>query len=166
MWCVHCKHSHCIFCCIYRANQGYKPGLGMGGGCLEKFEIWTHFFGIIREESSIRNFSILPFKFSFKLVIIHIFFRMFDHQKTSYSKNFCQISLKPTLISGLILNNNIFVCSAIKFSLYWEGLKGVFAKNERGYRLNAIKKRFGSLLILLLSFASIRRKLLKTSHTE
>ena len=45
-------------------------------------------------------------------------------------------------------------------------LKGVFAKNERGYRLNAIKKRFLSLLILLLSVASIRRKLLKTSHTE
>ena len=45
-------------------------------------------------------------------------------------------------------------------------LKGVFAKNERGYRLNAIKKRFWSLLILLLSVASIRRTLLKTSHTE
>ena len=46
------------------------------------------------------------------------------------------------------------------------GLKGVFAKNERGYILSAIKKRFWSLLILLLSVASIRRKLLKTSHTE
>ena len=34
-------------------------------------------------------------------------------------------------------------------------LKGVFAKNERGYRLNGI--------ISLLSVASIRRKLLKTS---
>ena len=47
-------------------------------------------------------------------------------------------------------------------------LKGVFAKIERGYRLNAIKKRFWSLLILLLSVASIRRKLLKTSllHCE
>ena len=45
-------------------------------------------------------------------------------------------------------------------------LKGVFAKNERGYRLNAIKKRFWSPLILLPSVASIRRKLLKTSHTE
>ena len=40
-------------------------------------------------------------------------------------------------------------------------LKGVFAKNESGYRLNAIKRRFWSLLILLLSVASIRRKLLK-----
>ena len=45
-------------------------------------------------------------------------------------------------------------------------LKGVFAKNERGYRLNVIKKRFWSLLILLLSVASIKRNLLKTSHTE
>jgi len=45
-------------------------------------------------------------------------------------------------------------------------LKGVFAKNERGYRLNAIKKRFWSLLILLLIVASIRRKLLKTTNTE
>ena len=45
-------------------------------------------------------------------------------------------------------------------------LKGVFAKNVRGYRLSAIKKRFWSLLILLLSVASIRRKLSKTSHTE
>ena len=47
-----------------------------------------------------------------------------------------------------------------------QALKGVFAKNERGYRLNAIKKRFWSLLFLLLSVASIRRNLLKTSHTE
>ena len=45
-------------------------------------------------------------------------------------------------------------------------LKGVFAKNEKGYRRNAKKKRFRSLLILLLSVASIRRKLLKTIHTE
>ena len=37
----------------------------------------------------------------------------------------------------------------------------MFAKNERRYRLNAIKKRFRSLLILLLSVASIRRKLIK-----
>ena len=42
-------------------------------------------------------------------------------------------------------------------------LKGVFTKNKRGYRLTAKNKRFWSLLILLLSFASIRRKLLKRS---
>ena len=45
-------------------------------------------------------------------------------------------------------------------------LKGVLAKNERGYRRNAKNKRFRSLLILLLSVASIRRKLLKTVQTE
>ena len=45
-------------------------------------------------------------------------------------------------------------------------LKGLFAKNERGDRLSAIKKRFWSLLILLLSVASIKRKLIKTSHTK
>ena len=39
------------------------------------------------------------------------------------------------------------------------GLKEVFTKNEKGY-LQLM------LLILLLSVASIRRKLLKTSHTE
>jgi len=45
-------------------------------------------------------------------------------------------------------------------------LKGVIAKNERGYRVNAIKKRFWSRLILLLSVASIRRKLLKKTDTK
>ena len=45
-------------------------------------------------------------------------------------------------------------------------LKGVFVKNERGYRLTAKTKRLWSLLILLLSVASIRRKLLKTTHIE
>ena len=34
------------------------------------------------------------------------------------------------------------------------------------YRLNALKKRFRSLLILLLSVASMRRKLIKTTNTE
>ena len=37
-------------------------------------------------------------------------------------------------------------------------LKGVFGKNERGYRLTVKNKHFLSLLILLLSVASIRRK--------
>ena len=41
----------------------------------------------------------------------------------------------------------------------------MFAKNERGYRLKAKNKRFWSLLILLISDASIRRKLLKTNYT-
>ena len=40
-------------------------------------------------------------------------------------------------------------------------LKGVFAKNERG-----MSKNIRWLLILLLTVASIRRKLLKTAYTE
>ena len=39
--------------------------------------------------------------------------------------------------------------------------KGVFVKNERGYRLTAKNNRFRSLLILLPYVTSIRRKLLK-----
>ena len=45
-------------------------------------------------------------------------------------------------------------------------LKGVFAKNERGYRLTGKNDRWQSLLILLLSIPSIRRKIVKTTHTE
>ena len=45
-------------------------------------------------------------------------------------------------------------------------LKGVFTKNERGNRLTAEYYRRRSLLILLLSVASIKRKLLKTTHTN
>ena len=40
-------------------------------------------------------------------------------------------------------------------------LKGVFTKYERGYIFTAKNKRFWSLLILLLSVASIKRKLIK-----
>ena len=61
------------------------------------------------------------------------------------------------------------VDSALKFNANFhfnqldlcKHLKGVFAKNERGYRPTAKK---WSLLILLLSVASIRRKLFKTAH--
>ena len=45
-------------------------------------------------------------------------------------------------------------------------LKRVFAKNEMGYRLTAKKYRWWSLLILVLSVASVRRKLLNTTYTE
>ena len=50
-------------------------------------------------------------------------------------------------------------------------LKGVFAKNERGYKLTAKNKRFWielnwSLLLSLLSVAFIRRKLLTTTHAK
>ena len=61
-----------------------------------------------------------------------------------------------------------FQCHCLNFRKHHKKthLKGVFAKNERGFRLNAIKKLFRSLLILLLSVASMRRKLLKTTNTE
>ena len=42
-------------------------------------------------------------------------------------------------------------------------LKGVFAKNERGYRLTVINK---SLLIFLLSVASIMRKRLIPKNVD
>jgi len=45
-------------------------------------------------------------------------------------------------------------------------IKGSVREKWKGDRLNAIKKRFWSLLILLLSVTSIRRKLLKTTYTE
>ena len=51
-------------------------------------------------------------------------------------------------------------------SLMKDVLKGVFTKNERGYRLTAKNNRFWSLLIFLLSVASLRRKLLKTTNAE
>ena len=44
--------------------------------------------------------------------------------------------------------------------------KGSVHEKWKGYRLNAIKKRFWSPLILLLSVASVRRKLLKRTYTE
>ena len=43
---------------------------------------------------------------------------------------------------------------------------GVFPKNKRGYIPKAKNYRFLSLLILLLSVVSIRRKLLKTTYGE
>jgi len=51
----------------------------------------------------------------------------------------------------------------IKIEIY---LKGVFAKNEKGYRVTSKNIWWRLLLILLLSVASIRRKLLKTTYTE
>jgi len=59
---------------------------------------------------------------------------------------------------------DIWQCPIYKGTL--KNLKGVFANNKRGYRLTAKNKRFRSLLILLLSVASIRRKLFKTTKTE
>ena len=63
-------------------------------------------------------------------------------------------TLKPSLVKPIIFlfitKSGQGTVSRISLVLY---LKGVFAKNERGYRLNAIKKRLWSLLILLLSVA-------------
>ena len=42
-------------------------------------------------------------------------------------------------------------------------LKGVFAKNEKGYMITAKNKRFGSLLILFLFVVSLW-ELIKTTH--
>ena len=69
--------------------------------------------------------------------------------------------MKPGCIQ--LMMNIMVLHFLLNFSPF---LKGVFVKNERGYRLNAIKKRFWSLLILLLAVASIRRKLLKNTNTE
>ena len=45
--------------------------------------------------------------------------------------------------------------------------RGFTAKNERGCRLKAKNNRFRSLLLILpLSVASMRRKMLKTTYTE
>ena len=53
----------------------------------------------------------------------------------------------------------------VRINFNW-GLKRVFAKNERGYRLTARNNCFWSLLMLLLSVASVRRKWEKTTHIE
>ena len=84
------------------------------------------------------------------------------------------LNLKTVMFKEII-SIWIFVMLTHRYRLLWKvayifksglTLKGVFAKNVRGYTLNAIKKRFWSLLILLLSIASIRRKLLKTINSE
>ena len=66
--------------------------------------------------------------------------------------------LKKGQIIETVSSLNLYsaICANIKGSVRekWKG----------GYRLNAIKKRFWSLLILLLSVASIRKKLLKTKN--
>ena len=57
----------------------------------------------------------------------------------------------------------IVICNVIMLNRY---LKGVFAKNKRGDRFMAKNNRFLSLLILLLSVASKRSKMLKTILTS
>ena len=56
--------------------------------------------------------------------------------------------LSPKLSSSPRTNHELetFCFFYLKSNEFWfiiyQSLKGVFAKNERGYRLNAIKKRF------------------------
>ena len=51
------------------------------------------------------------------------------------------VFLRENTFSMLYMKYNQSL-SIIKQCLMVQSLKGVFAKNERGYRLNAIKKRF------------------------
>ena len=60
-----------------------------------------------------------------------------------YSWNYeCTVPLRKRFLT---LN-----MECVHYVYHYMSLKGVFAKNEKGYRLNVIKKRFSSLLILLL----------------
>ena len=65
----------------------------------------------------------------------------------------------------LQLNRSFHVCT-LRYFLFFIMFLNLVCENERGYRLTAKNKRFWSLQILLLSVVSIRRKLLKTTHTE
>ena len=66
---------------------------------------------------------------------------------------------------GICLDSSQRQCAAVRINLLKKWfIKGVFAKNNRGYRLTAKNKLFWSLLILLPSVASIKRNLLKTTH--
>ena len=100
--------------------------------------------------------------FSIRSFIVHHFFwkKYFD----SYEIFSTSTKLTGSLCAKIFPEKSF--CILFRMRRRQGDLKGVFAKKERGYRLNAIKKRFWSLLILLPSVASIRRKLLKTSHTE
>ena len=61
------------------------------------------------------------------------------------------------------LHDNISSWGTAVVNLACITLKGVFAKNER---LTVKNRHFWSLLILLLSVASLRRKLVKTTHSK
>ena len=77
-----------------------------------------------------------------------------------------ELSYLKLLFKRRNLNNAIQVWAVGACTLSQQNLKGVFAKNKRVYRLSVKNKLFRSLLILLLSVVSIRRKLLKTTYTE
>ena len=86
---------------------------------------------------------------------------------------YCSTSVLSTVAVMNLLYSVLLQCCLLLLStvllllvLWIFYVFGVFAKNERGYRLTAKNNRFWSLLILLLSVASIRRKLLKSTYTE
>ena len=64
------------------------------------------------------------------------------------------------------INLDPYLKKIIKEEVRFSTLKGVFAKNKRGYRLTSNWIWWWLLLTLLLSVESIRRKGLKTTHTE
>ena len=104
-------------------------------------------------------------------VIFYYFFIFSSFLSFHYVQRFSKFvffSIILFYLSFLLTLKFSFISSLLIFLLevFILMLKGVFAKNERGYRLTAKNKRFWSLLILLLSVASISRKLLKTTHTE
>ena len=65
----------------------------------------------------------------------------------------------------LQLNRSFHVCT-LRYFIFFHNVPEFSLRKWKGYRLTAKNKRFWSLLILLLSVVSIRRKLLKTTHTE
>ena len=86
---------------------------------------------------------------------------------------YCSTSVLSTVAVMNLLYSVLLQCCLLLLStvllllvLWIFYVFGVFAKNERGYSLTAKNTRFWSLLILLLSVASIRRKLLKSTYTE
>ena len=119
--------------------------------CKKNFNAWHHF----NTDKFILPFFIQKYEILFEIIRTYI-----SHIPDIKAQNFISYLLQITVKT----RKNEGKCFAILVQR--KNLKGVFAKNERGYRLNAIKKRFRSLLILLLYVASIRRKLLKTTNTE
>ena len=101
------------------------------------------------------NFYIKCFKF-FLIPWLYDIIWFSYHQSSCIQKQTGNISVLR--LAGFF-THRIYFCN-------WALLKGVFAKNDLEYWLPAKNNRVWSLLILLLSVVSIRRKLLKTAYTE
>ena len=159
-----------------------------------KNETWTKFlifwyFCVLIEDDLKSSLNPLSFCFNFSCSIYDTMYNYFNYleilfflQKSwlivQFSKDkynlFNLLHYCLWIFVFLMVNFNLFYFWRMNINYYipkgwiWfiAFLKWVFAKNEGGYRFHPIKNRFWSLLILLLSVVSIRRKLLKTSHTE